>query len=136
MLHKIRSALKDVPTLDVTPELVNEMVDKIHQQLFEENNFKSFRHGSTLHTFKELADLLGFSLWCLAFVLSAVWAAKKCYNSENTTKYIHNLSNDDQRDVGTDMRFEERLNLFEKMRNEETNADQKETVVKLSYQNR
>ena len=30
MLHKIRSALKDVPTLDVTPELVSEMVDKIH----------------------------------------------------------------------------------------------------------
>ena len=33
MLHKIRSALKDVPTLDVTPELVSEIVDKIHQQI-------------------------------------------------------------------------------------------------------
>ena len=43
MLQKIRSALKDVPTIDVTPELVSEMVDRIHQQLFEENNFKSFR---------------------------------------------------------------------------------------------
>ena len=61
MLHKVRSALKDVPTLDVTLESVSEMVDKIHQQLFEENNFNSFRHGSTLHTFKELAGLLGFS---------------------------------------------------------------------------
>ena len=87
MLHKIRSALKDVPTLDVTPELVSEMVDKIHQHLFEENNFKSFCHGSTLHTFKELASLRGFSLWCLAFVLLAVWAAKKCYKSKNTTKH-------------------------------------------------
>ena len=123
MLHKIRSALKDVTTLDVTPELVSEMVDKIHQQLFEENNFKSFRHGSTLHTFKELAGLLGFSLWYLAFVLLAVWAAKKCYKSKNTTKHIHNLSNDDQRDIGTDMQFEERLNLVERMRNEEKNAD-------------
>ena len=45
MFHKIRSALKDVPTLDVTPELASEMVDKIHQQFPEENNFKSFRHG-------------------------------------------------------------------------------------------
>ena len=27
MLHKMRSALKDVPTPDVTPELVSEMVD-------------------------------------------------------------------------------------------------------------
>ena len=62
MLHEIRSALKDVPTLDITPELVSEMVDKIHQQLSEENNFKSFRHGSTLHTFKGLAGLLDFSL--------------------------------------------------------------------------
>ena len=123
MLHKIRSALKDVPTLDVTPELVSEMVDKIHQQLFEENNFKSFGHGSTLHTFKELAGLLGFSLRCLAFVLLAVWAAKKCYKSKNTTKKIHNFSNDDQRDIGTDMQFEEKLNLVERMRNEETNAD-------------
>ena len=123
MLHKIRSALKDVPTLDVTPELVSEMVGKIHQQLSEENNFKSFRQGSTLHTFKELAGLLGFSLWCLAFVLLAVWAAKKCYKSKNTTKHIHNLSNDDQRDMGTDMQFGERLNLVERMRNEETNAD-------------
>ena len=123
MLHKIRSALKDVPTLDITPELFSEMVDKIHQQLSEENNFKSFRHGSTLDTFKELAGLLGFSLWCLAFVLSAVWAAKKCYKSKNTTKQIHNLSNNDQRDIGTDMQFEERLNLVERMRNEETNAD-------------
>ena len=96
ILHKVRSALKDVPTLDVTPELVSEMVDKIHQQLFEENNFKFFSHGSTLHTFKELAGLLGFYLWCLAFVLLAVWAAKKCYKSKNTTKRIHNLSNDDQ----------------------------------------
>ena len=86
MLHKIRSALKDVPTLDVTPELVSEMVNKIHQQPSEENNFKSFRHRSTLHTFKELAGLLGFSLWCLAFVVSAVWAAKKCYKSKKTTK--------------------------------------------------
>ena len=39
MLHKSRSALKDVPKLDVTPELVSEMLDKIHQQLSEENNF-------------------------------------------------------------------------------------------------
>ena len=123
MLHKIRSALKDVPRLDVTPELVSEMVDKIHQQLFEEKNFKPFRHGSTLHTFKELAGLLGFSLRCLAFVLLAVWAAKKCYKSKKTTKHIHNLSNDDQRDIGTDMQFEERLNLVERMRKEETNAD-------------
>ena len=123
MLHKIRLALKDIPTLDVTPELVSEMVGKIHQQLFEENNFKSFRHGSTLHTFKELDGLLGFSLWCLAFVLLAVWAAKNRYKSKNTTKHIHNLSNDDQRDIGTDMQFEERLNLVERMRNEETNAD-------------
>ena len=131
MLHKIRSALKDVPTLDVTPELVSEMVDKIHQQLFEENNFKSFRHGSTMHTFKEPAGLLGFSLWCLAFVLLALWAAKKCYKSKNTTKHIHNLSNDDQRDIGTDIQFEERLNIVERLRNEQTNADKK----KLSYQN-
>ena len=36
MLHNIRSALKEVPTLDVTPELVSELVDKIHQQLFEQ----------------------------------------------------------------------------------------------------
>ena len=92
MLHKIRSALKDVPTLDVTPELVSEMVDKIHQQLSEENNFISFRPGSTLHTFKELTGLLGFSLWCLEFVLLAVWAAKKRYKSKNTTKHFHNLS--------------------------------------------
>ena len=91
MLHKLRSALKDVPTLNVKPELVSEMVDAIHQQLSEENNFKSFCHGSTLHTFKELAGLLGFSLWCLAFVLLAVWAAKKCYKSKNTTKHIHNF---------------------------------------------
>ena len=97
MLHKIRSALKDGPTLDVTPKLVSEMVDKIHQQFSEEINFKSFRHGSTRHTFKELAVLLGFSLWCLAFVLLSVWAAKKCYKSKNTTKHIHNLTNDDQR---------------------------------------
>ena len=123
ILHKIRSALKDVPTPDVTPEFVSEMVDKIHQQFCEKNNFKSFRHGSTLHTFKELAGLLGFSLWCLAFVLLAVWKAKKCYKSKNTTKHIHNLSNDDQRDIGTDMQFEEKLNLVERMRNEETNAD-------------
>ena len=123
MLHKIRSALKDVPALDVTPELVSEMVDKIHQQLSEENIFKSSRHGSTLHTFKELAGLLVFSLWCLAFVLLAVWAAKKCYKSKNTTKRIHKLSKDDQRDIGTDMQFEERLNLVERMRSEETNAD-------------
>ena len=88
ILHKIRSALKDVPTLDVTLELVSEMVDKIHQQLLEGNNFKSFRHGSTLHTFKELAGLLASSFWCLAFVLLAVWAAKKCYKSKNTTKHI------------------------------------------------
>ena len=99
------------------------MVDKIHQQLSEEHNFKSFRHGSTLHTFKELAGLLGFSVWCLTFVLLAVWAAKMCYKSKNTTKHIHKLSNDYQRDIGTDMQFEERLNLNEKMRNEETNAD-------------
>ena len=79
ILHRIRSALKDVPTLDVTPDLVSEMVDKIHQQLSDENNFKSFGHGSTLHIFKELAGLLGFSLWCLAFVLLAVWTGKKCY---------------------------------------------------------
>ena len=123
ILHRIRSALKDVPTLDVTPELVSEMVDKIHQQLSDENNFKSFGHGSTLHTFKELAGLLGFSLWCLAFVLLAVWTGKKCYQSKNTTKHIHNLPNDDQRDIGTDMQFEERLNLVERMRNEETSAD-------------
>ena len=123
VLHKTRSALRDVPTLDVTPELVSEMIDKIHQQLFEENNFKSFRQGSTLYTFKEPAGLLGFSLWCLAFVLLAVWAAKKCYKSKNITKDIHNLSNDDQRDIGTDMQFEERLNLVERMRNEETKAD-------------
>ena len=123
MLNNVRSALKDVPTLDVTSELVSEMVDKIHQQLFEENNFKSFCHGSTLQTPKELAGLLGFSLWCLAFVLLAVWAAKKCYKSKNNTKHIHNLSNDDQRDIGTVMQFEERLNLVERMRNEETNAD-------------
>ena len=45
MLHKIRFALKDVTTLDVTHQLVSEMVDKIHQQLSEENNFKSVRHG-------------------------------------------------------------------------------------------
>ena len=119
MLHKIRSALKDVPTPDVTPELVSEMVDKIHQQFSRENNFKSFRHGPTLHTFKEPAGLLRFSLWCPAFVLLAVWAAKKCYKSKNTTKHIHNLSNDDQRDMGTDMQFEERLNLVERMRNED-----------------
>ena len=117
MLHQIRSALKDVPTLDVTPELVSEMVDKIHQQLFEENNFKSFRHGSTLHTFKELVGLLGFSLWCFAFVLLAVWAAKKYYKPKNTTKNIHNLSNGDQRDIGTDMQFEERPKLVERMKN-------------------
>ena len=123
ILHKIRSALKDFPTLDVTPEFVSEMVDKIHQQFSEENNFKSFRHGSTLHTFKELAGLLCFSLWCLAFVLLAVWISKKCYKSKNTTKQIHNLSNDDQRDIGTDMQFEERLNLVERMRNEDANAD-------------
>ena len=123
MLHKIRSALKDVPTTDVSPELVSEMVDKIHQQLSEENNFKSFHHGSTLHTFKELASLLGFCLWCHAFVLLAVWAAKKCYKSKNTTTHIHNLSNNDQRDIGTDMQFKERLNLVEKMRNEELNSD-------------
>ena len=123
MLHKIRSALKDVPTLDVTPELVTEMADKIHQHFSEENNFKSFRHGSTLHTFKELAVLLGLYLWCQAFVLLAVWAAKMCYKSKNTTKHIHNLSNDDQRDIGIDMQFEKRLNFVERMRNEETNAD-------------
>ena len=123
MLHKIRSGTQGCPTLDVTPELVSEMVDKIHQQLFEENNFKSFRHGSTLHTFKELAGLLGFSLWCLVFVLLAVWAAKKFYKSKNTTKDVHNLSNDDQRDIGTDMRLQERLNLVERMRIEERNAD-------------
>ena len=123
LLHKIRSALKDVPTLDVTPELVSEMVDKIHQHPSEENNFKSFRHGSTLHTFKELAGLLCFSLWCPAFVFLAVWAAKKCYKSKSTTKQIHTLSNDDQRDIGTEMQFEERLNLVERMQNEETNAD-------------
>ena len=108
IMHKIRSELKDDPTLDVTPELVSEMVDKIHQQLSEENNFKFFRHGSTLHTFKELACLIGFSLWCLAIVLLAVWAAKKCYKSKNTTKHIQNLSRDDQRNIGTDMQFEER----------------------------
>ena len=123
MLHKIRSALKDVPTLDVTPELVSEMIDKINQQFSVENNFKSFRHGSTLHTFKEMTGLLGFSFLCLAFVLLAVWAAKKCYKSKNTTKHIQNLSNDDRRDIGTDMQFEERLYLVERMRNEETNAD-------------
>ena len=99
MLHKIRSALEDVPTLDVTPELVSEMVEKIHQQLSEENNFKSFRHGSRLHTFKELAGLLGFSLCCLAFALFAVCAAKKCYTTKhihykNTTKQFHNWSHD------------------------------------------
>ena len=76
-----------------------------------------------MHTFKELAGLLGFSLWCLAFVLLAVWAAKNRYKSKNTTKHIHNLSNDDQRDIGTDTQFEERLNLVERMRNEKTNAD-------------
>ena len=103
MLHKIRSALKDVPTLDVTTELVSEMVDKIHPQLFEENNFNSFRHGSTLHTFKELTGLLAFSLWCLAFVLLAVWAAKKRYMSKNTTNHIHNFFDNDQRDIGTDI---------------------------------
>ena len=113
----------DVPTLDVTPELVSEMVNKVHQQLSDENNFKSFGHGSILHTFKELAGLLGFSLWCLAFVLLAVWTGKKCYQSKNTTKHLHNLPNDDQRDIGTDMQFEERLNLVERMQNEETSAD-------------
>ena len=123
ILHRIRSAVKDVPTLDVTPELVSEMVDKIHQQLYDENNFKSFGHASTLHTFKELAGLLGFSLWCLAFVLLAVWTGKKCYQSKNATKHIHNLPNDDQLDIGTDMQFKERLNLVERMRNEETSAD-------------
>ena len=123
MSHKIRPALKDVPTLDVTPELVSEMLDKIHQQLPEESNFKSFCQWSTLQTFKELAGLLGFSLWFLAFVLLAVWAAKKCNKSKNITKQVHNLSNYDQRDIGTDMQFEERLNLVERMRNEETNSD-------------
>ena len=67
--------------------------------------------------------MLGFSLWCLAFVFLAVCAAKKCYESKNTTKHIHNLSNDDQRDIRIDMQFEERLNLVERMRNQETNAD-------------
>ena len=99
------------------------MVDKIHQQLSEENNFKSFRHRSTLQTFKELVGLLGFSLWCLSFVLLAVWAAKKCYKSKNTTKPIHNLPNDDQRDIGTDMQFEERLNLVESHLNIDSDKD-------------
>ena len=123
MLHKIRSALKDVPTLDVTPELVSEMVDKIHHQLSEENNFKSFRHGSPLLTFKQLAGLLGFSLWFLAFVFLAAGATKRCYKYKNTTKHSHNLSSDDQRDVGTDMQFEERLNLDERMGIEDTQVD-------------
>ena len=38
-------------------------------------------------------------------------------------KHIHSLSNDDQRDTGNDMQFEERLKLVERMQNEETNAD-------------
>ena len=90
MLLKIRSALKDVPTLDVTPELVSEVVDKIHQQLFEENNFKSCCHGSTLHTFKELAGLLGFSYGVLhlSFWLSG---QRRCVTSPKTLQNIFTI---------------------------------------------
>ena len=62
----------------------------------------------------------------LSFWLSG---QRRSVTRKNSAKLIHKLSNDDQRDMGTDMQFEERLNLVERMRNEETNADKKQTVV-------
>ena len=67
MLHKIRSALKDVPTLDVTLELVNEMVDKIHLRKTTSNPFAMGQHcihlKSRLVCLVSLYGVLHLSFW-------------------------------------------------------------------------
>ena len=64
-LHRVGSELQDVPTLEVTPQLIKEMAGKIETQYKKDSSKEHLFQPSWQKTISELARLLVFTLWML-----------------------------------------------------------------------
>ena len=78
-LNRVRSKLQDIPTLDVTPQLIKEMAGNIQTQYKKDSSKEHLFEPAWRKTLSELAGLLAFTLWMLGPLLAAVWIAKKFY---------------------------------------------------------
>ena len=64
-LHRVGSELRDVPTLEVTSQLIKEMAGKIETQYKKDSSKEHLFQPSWQKTISELARLLVFTLWML-----------------------------------------------------------------------
>ena len=119
-LHRVSSELQDVPTLEVTPQLINEMAGKIQKQYKKESSKEHFFLPSWRKTLSELAGLLAFTLWMLGLLLAADWIAGKFYVNNRKRRPKNSSSTDPIRNARNETPAEERLNLVERMRIEGT----------------
>ena len=63
-LHRVRSELQDVPTLEVTSQLIKEMAGKIQTQYKKDSSKEHLFQPSWRKTLSELAGLLIFLYGC------------------------------------------------------------------------
>ena len=120
-LHGVRAARQGVPMLDVTTQLIKENVGKMQTEYKTGGGRElRFKH-SWRNTLSELASLFAFTLWMLELIFAAVWLARKFYKDNRKQKSMNNPQTDQIR--GTGSGTEERFNLVEKMRTENTQLE-------------
>ena len=122
-LHRVRSELQDVLTLEVTSKLIKEMAGKIQTQYKKDTSKEHLFQPSWWKTLSELAGLLAFTLWMLGLLLAAVWIARKFSVNNRKRRRLNSSSTDPIRNSGNGTPTEERLILVERMRIEDTQVD-------------
>ena len=122
-LHRVRSELQDVLTLGVTPKLIKEMAGKTQTQYKKDTSKENLFQPSWRKTLSELAGLLAFTLWKLGLLLAAVWIAGKFSVNNRKGRRLNSSSTDPIRNSGNGTPTEERLNLVERMRIEDTQVN-------------
>ena len=78
-LHRFRSELQDVPTLEVTPQLIKAMGGKIQTQYKKNSSKEHLFQPAWRKNLSDFSGLLAFTLWMLGLLLAAVWMARKFY---------------------------------------------------------
>ena len=122
-LHRVRSELQYVPTLEVTHQLIKKLAGKIQTQCKKDSSKEHLFQPSWRKTLSELAGLLAFTLWMLRLLLAAVWIARKFYVNNRKRRPMNSSSIDPFRNAGNGTPTKESLNLVERMRIEDTQVD-------------
>ena len=96
------------------------MAGKIQTQYKKDISKEHLLQPSWWKTLSELAGLLAFTLWMLGLLLAAVWIARKFYVNNRKKRPLNSWSTDSIDNAGNGTPTEERLNLVERIRIQDT----------------